>query len=71
MIIGKDKEKVEAMDIEMQLANSLILRLRNDMEEILEYLIKTYGNENMFNNTTLWKLPHDIGMCNGHLDIFG
>lgn len=65
MIIGKDKERVRLMEVELKLARELIEQLRFDMEKIAHEL-----ETNTLVETALppyYKLYHDIGRCSGWL----
>ena len=62
MIIGKDKERVRLMEIDMKLAIDLISDIEYEMEQIAQQL------ESNKIDTTSWpyyKLYHDIGRCRG------
>ena len=65
MIIGKDKERIRLMNVDLKLARELIEQLRSDMEEIAHEL-----ETNNLVETVLppyHKLYHDIGRCSGWL----
>lgn len=66
MIIGKDKEKVRLMEVDLKLAREqLIEQLRSDMEEIAHEL-ETKGLVET-GQPPCYKLYHDIGRCSGWL----
>ena len=65
MIIGKDKERVRLMEVDLKLARELIEQLQSDMEEIAHEL-----EANNLAKTVLppyHKLYNDIGRCSGWL----
>lgn len=65
MIIGKDKERVRLMEVNLKLARELIEKLRSDMEEIAHELETNHLGETVL--SPYWKLYHDIGRCSGWL----
>lgn len=65
MIIGKDKEKVRLMEVDLKLARELIEDLRSDMEDIA-YEVAT-NNIVETGRPPCYKLYHDIGRCSGWL----
>lgn len=65
MIIGKDKERVRLMEVDLKLAKELIEQLRSDMEEIAHELETKAFVETIF--PPYQKLYHDIGRCSGWL----
>jgi len=65
MIIGKDKERVRLMEVDLKLARELIEELRSDMEEIAHELQTNHFVEAM--RPPYYKLYSDIGACSGWL----
>ena len=65
MIIGKDKERVRLMEVDLKLARELIEQLRSDMEEIAHELETNTLVEIVL--PPYYKLYHDIGRCSGWL----
>lgn len=65
MIIGKDKERVRLMEVDLELARELIEQIRSDMEEIARKLQTNNIVETVFPPYS--KLYHDIGRCSGWL----
>jgi hypothetical protein len=65
MIIGKDKERVRLMEVDLKLARELIEQLQSDMEEIAHELKTNTLVETML--PPYYKLYHDIGRCSGWL----
>ena len=65
MIIGKDKERVRLMEIDLKLARELIEKVRDDMEMIAKDLAKK--DPAILANDPYWVLYHDIGRCSGWL----
>ena len=66
MIIGsKEKERVKKLELECSLSRELIESLKNDLVTISKQL----GAEKIVcDDGYLWKIPNDIGRCQGHLD---
>lgn len=69
MITGKDKERVQMLEIENKSAKELITKLKDYMEESRNYLIKTYGVDILIKGP-LVNLTFGIGRCEGFLESF-
>ena len=69
MIIGKDKERVRRMNIDLQLAEELIEKIQYDMACIADNLhAEKLVDTTDFPYTLLY---HDIGRCIGWLEHKG
>ena len=69
MIMGKDKERVRRMNIDLQLAEELIEKIQYDLACIADDLYaKKHVDTTDFPYTLLY---HDIGRCTGWLESKG
>lgn len=67
MIIGKDKERMQELEIENKLAKELIRQIRYDLDQISQNM---RDENNVRVDEPWWRLHQDLGRCIGFLGEF-